>query len=397
MIGLSLPNINKPYVHDGVVQTVVLWNTRDLGYLAVYASALVTQNKLAPGARDASGRTAGTDRGPRQRDHPGRADAVQSRATSIGSISKTRVRHRGRQDTRRNTRTLNSRCRERRENDMTHDPSKPPTPSPDSATPTSASTPMRRSGGSRRSPISLHCWQGDDVGGIRGAGRQAGRRPCGDRQLSRARRARPTSSARDAAKALSLIPGTHRFNLHAFYGEFGDAARRPRRDRPRAFRRLDRLGEVARHRAGLQPHLLLPSEGGRQLHALASRQGDPLVLDPARGRLPPHRRRDGEGARHAVRHQRVDPRRDEGHAGRSRRAAGAADRIARRGVRRAARPGLQPGRGRGQAVRPRAARATPSARTSSISATRCRARFSTRSTPATTIRPKPSPTRSARS
>jgi rhamnose transport system substrate-binding protein len=51
VIGLSLPNINKPYVHDGVVQTVVLWNTRDLGYLAVYASALVTQNKLARGAR----------------------------------------------------------------------------------------------------------------------------------------------------------------------------------------------------------------------------------------------------------------------------------------------------------------------------------------------------------
>src|SRR5215470_1760263 len=29
VIGLSLPNINKPYVHDGIVQTVVLWNTRD--------------------------------------------------------------------------------------------------------------------------------------------------------------------------------------------------------------------------------------------------------------------------------------------------------------------------------------------------------------------------------
>jgi rhamnose transport system substrate-binding protein len=54
VIGLSLPNINKPYVHDGVVQTVVLWNTRDLGYLAVYASALATENKLAPGARTLS-------------------------------------------------------------------------------------------------------------------------------------------------------------------------------------------------------------------------------------------------------------------------------------------------------------------------------------------------------
>jgi len=51
VIGLSLPNINKPYVHAGVVQTVVLWNTRDLGYLAVYASALAAQNKIAPGAK----------------------------------------------------------------------------------------------------------------------------------------------------------------------------------------------------------------------------------------------------------------------------------------------------------------------------------------------------------
>jgi len=52
VIGLSLPNINKPYVRDGVVQTVVLWNTRDLGYLAVYASALAAQHKLDAGARE---------------------------------------------------------------------------------------------------------------------------------------------------------------------------------------------------------------------------------------------------------------------------------------------------------------------------------------------------------
>ena len=51
VIGLSLPNINKPYVHGGVVQTVVLWNTKDLGYLTVYASTLLAQGKLAPGAR----------------------------------------------------------------------------------------------------------------------------------------------------------------------------------------------------------------------------------------------------------------------------------------------------------------------------------------------------------
>jgi rhamnose transport system substrate-binding protein len=51
VIGLSLPNINKPYVHGGIVQTVVLWNTRDLGYLTVYAGALAADQKLTPGAR----------------------------------------------------------------------------------------------------------------------------------------------------------------------------------------------------------------------------------------------------------------------------------------------------------------------------------------------------------
>jgi rhamnose transport system substrate-binding protein len=51
VIGLSLPNINKPYVHGGIVQTVVLWNTRDLGYLTVYAGALAADQKLTPGTR----------------------------------------------------------------------------------------------------------------------------------------------------------------------------------------------------------------------------------------------------------------------------------------------------------------------------------------------------------
>ncbi len=50
VIGLSLPNMNKPYVHDGTVQTVVLWNTTDLGYLTVHASALLARNGLPAGA-----------------------------------------------------------------------------------------------------------------------------------------------------------------------------------------------------------------------------------------------------------------------------------------------------------------------------------------------------------
>jgi rhamnose transport system substrate-binding protein len=46
VIGLSLPNLNKPYVHGGIVQTVVLWNTRDLGYLTVSAAAQLARQQF---------------------------------------------------------------------------------------------------------------------------------------------------------------------------------------------------------------------------------------------------------------------------------------------------------------------------------------------------------------
>jgi len=50
VIGLSLPNINKPYVHGDVVQAVILWNTRDLGYLTVLSAAQFVRQGFAPGA-----------------------------------------------------------------------------------------------------------------------------------------------------------------------------------------------------------------------------------------------------------------------------------------------------------------------------------------------------------
>jgi rhamnose transport system substrate-binding protein len=50
VIGLSLPNINKPYVHGGSVQTVVLWNTRDLGYATVQSAIQLLRGTLRGGA-----------------------------------------------------------------------------------------------------------------------------------------------------------------------------------------------------------------------------------------------------------------------------------------------------------------------------------------------------------
>jgi L-rhamnose isomerase len=75
--------------------------------------------------------------------------------------------------------------------------------------------------------ISLHCWQGDDVAGFENPdGPLGGGIAATGNYPGKART--PDELRRDAAKALSLIPGSHRFNLHAFYGEFG--SRRVDRD-----------------------------------------------------------------------------------------------------------------------------------------------------------------------
>lgn len=49
VIGLGLPNENKAYVHQGVTESVVLWNTMDLGYLTVYAAEAVCNGTLKAG------------------------------------------------------------------------------------------------------------------------------------------------------------------------------------------------------------------------------------------------------------------------------------------------------------------------------------------------------------
>ena len=55
--GLSLPNMCKPYVHDGVIESIVLWNTLDLGYLTVYASRALSLGQLKRGDQNiAAGR-----------------------------------------------------------------------------------------------------------------------------------------------------------------------------------------------------------------------------------------------------------------------------------------------------------------------------------------------------
>ncbi len=49
VIGLGLPNENKRYVHEGVTDSVILWNTEGLGALTVRAAVALAQGTLKPG------------------------------------------------------------------------------------------------------------------------------------------------------------------------------------------------------------------------------------------------------------------------------------------------------------------------------------------------------------
>ncbi|MFO0833945.1 MAG: substrate-binding domain-containing protein [Phycisphaerales bacterium] len=49
VIGLGLPNDNKRFVKEGITDGVVLWNTMDLGYLAVHAANAICRGELKPG------------------------------------------------------------------------------------------------------------------------------------------------------------------------------------------------------------------------------------------------------------------------------------------------------------------------------------------------------------
>jgi L-rhamnose isomerase len=69
-------------------------------------------------------------------------------------------------------------------------------------------------------PISLHCWQGDDVGGFENFGSALGGGLVATGNYPGKART-PDELRADLEMAYSLIPGKHRLNLHACYGEFG--------------------------------------------------------------------------------------------------------------------------------------------------------------------------------
>jgi len=70
--------------------------------------------------------------------------------------------------------------------------------------------------------LSIHCWQGDDVGGFENSNSKlsAGGIMATGNYLGKANSI--SELQLDLTKVMSLIPGSHRVNLHAMYGDFGD-------------------------------------------------------------------------------------------------------------------------------------------------------------------------------
>ena len=104
----------------------------------------------------------------------------------------------------------------------------------------------------------MHCWQGDDVRGFENVELSGGIQATGN-YPGRART--PEELMADIDKALSLIPGKHRINLHACYAiTDGEACRRTSWS-PSTLPSGSSLPRSADW-PGLQPHAVLRPDGG---------------------------------------------------------------------------------------------------------------------------------------
>lgn len=103
-----------------------------------------------------------------------------------------------------------------------------------------------------RVPISLHCWQGDDVGGFENQEAELGGGLAATGNYPG--KARTADELRaDLDKTYSLIPGTHRLNLHAIYAETGSQRVERNELQPAHFHRWLDWARANRHGLDFNP------------------------------------------------------------------------------------------------------------------------------------------------
>ena len=102
-------------------------------------------------------------------------------------------------------------------------------------------------------PVSMHCWQGDDVGGFETAGAElsGGSIQATGNYPGKARTIDELQS--DVEKAMSLIPGNHRLNLHACYLDNGGTFVDRNEVRPEHFQRWIDWGKGKLHGMDFNP------------------------------------------------------------------------------------------------------------------------------------------------
>jgi L-rhamnose isomerase len=106
-------------------------------------------------------------------------------------------------------------------------------------------------------PVSMHCWQGDDVAGFEAsAGALTGGIQATGNYPGKARNAEELRQ--DLELAMSLIPGAKRLNLHAIYLESEQPVARDQ-IQPEHFENWVKWDEKNAHWSGFQPKLLLAS------------------------------------------------------------------------------------------------------------------------------------------
>jgi L-rhamnose isomerase len=103
-------------------------------------------------------------------------------------------------------------------------------------------------------PLSLHCWQGDDVGGFENTGGELGGGLAATGNYpGKARNA--DELRRDLNLAYRLIPGTHRLNLHSMYAETGGKRVERNALRPEHFAAWVDWAKANRHGIDFNPSL----------------------------------------------------------------------------------------------------------------------------------------------